>query len=153
MPRKLTPDEAIVSAEIDARIIRMRRDGEHFADIAAAVGLAVSTVHNRFKRWTDAIPESEARMWRVEEVTLLDANIKGLLADLEDPASTPRTRVEIRKEIRFHSESRRKITGIDAPVKREYEILDSGSGDAQLQAEIEEMQREQRAADLLGGTE
>ena len=151
MPKKLTPEEAIASAEIDRQIIAMRRDNMHFADIAVVVGLAQSTCHDRFQRWVDKGTVAEASMWKAEELDLLGRGIRNVLAIAENDSCSPNQRVLAQTEIRLHSESRRGITGINAPTKREFELVDTSQADAQLAREMREMENEIAAANANRG--
>lgn len=146
----MDPEKAIEIAERDRKIIELRRNGTHWRDIADVVGLSMTRCHQIFEAYRKNIPQHVADAWREEELDLLGRGIKDLLVIAEDPDVAPRTRAEAWKEIRQHCESRRKMLGTDAPMKREIEWIDSSSFDAKIQAEIEDMERAARAAEILG---
>lgn len=162
MPRrKLTPEQAVELAQRDRTIIEMRRNNIHWRDIASAVGLSMSGCHRIFETYRRQIPGSELASWREEELDLLGRGIQRLLTIAEDdrvdrngkPIVSAHARAEAWKEIRQHSESRRKMLGVDAPTKREIEIVDTDRDAAQFNAEIAELENQLRATTLLKETE
>lgn len=147
--KKLTAEEELAKAERDRRIIELRRTDMHWRDIAKEVGLSMGMCHRIWKSYVTDIPQSVASEWREQELDLLGTGIRKLLEIANDPAVAHRTRVEARKEIRFHSESRRKITGIDSPVKREIELWDMSSDEASIRAEVAELEAEAKMAEAI----
>lgn len=153
MPKKrLTADEAIALSKRNAHVIQMRRDNHQWADIAAEVGLTPSRCHQIFSQYQNDLPASAVASWRDEELDLLARGIRRLLNIAEDDRRddhgkliiSAHSRVEALKEIRMHSESRRTMLGVDAPKRRELEVVDSR--DVQLHAELAELENEARAA-------
>jgi hypothetical protein len=150
MPAKRqTADEALARAQRDAKVIELRRANWQWADIGAEVGLTAQRCHQIFEAFRLDIPNSVAESYRAEELDLLARGIRDLLVMAMNSAVSERTRAELWKEVRMHSESRRKLLGLDAPVKREVEIWDSSSEEFRLRSEIAEMEREIAAADAV----
>lgn len=141
------PEKAIATAERNARIIELRRSGWHWKDIGAEVDLTMGRCNQIWMEYLRDIPSSEIVHWREEELDILGRGIADLLLRLQNPSLSDRTAVEVWKEIRQHSESRRKMLGVDAPVKREIEFVESTSWEAQMRAEIAELEKmNERAA-------
>jgi hypothetical protein len=86
---------------------------------------------------------------RVEESELADEMIGKLREMVLDASAKFRDRVEAFKALLLWTESKRKLHGLDAPIRREVEILDSSSVDAQLRAELAELEREALAAEAI----
>ena len=149
MPRTKDPENAIATARRDARIVELRRENTHYADIAAEVGLSPARCHQIFTKWMRDIPAGAAATHRDEELDLLARGIRDLLALAQDGQVSARTRAECWKEIRQHSESRRKLLGLDAPLKREIEIVDLSSEESRMNREMAELEAEIRAHDAL----
>lgn len=147
--KKLSADETLERAARDARVVELRRHGWAWADIGADVGLTPQRCHQIFDAFRLSIPNSVAESYRAEELDLLGRGTRDLLAMAMDPTVSERTRAECWREVRMHSESRRKLLGLDVPVKREIEIWDSSSEEARLRSEIAVMQREVAAADAV----
>lgn len=149
MARNRDPEKMIAVAHRDARIVELRRANWAWADIANEVGLCMSRCHQIFEKYRRDIPNSVAEAYRTEELDLLGRGIADLLTLVSNPEVSPRTKAELHREIRQHSESRRKLLGLDAPAKREIEVFDASAAEARERRELDELVREVAAADAL----
>lgn len=148
MPRKkLSGDEEIELANRNAAVIRMRREGWAWRDIADTDGRSMSRCHQIFEEYRREIPRSEHDAWVELELDLLARGIADMLARLQSENMGHGYRVNYWKEVRCFSESRRLITGINAPVRTVSEMIDGTLGDARIAAEVTQWQREAAAAE------
>lgn len=118
--RRTTAPEVLTAQESKARALKLRMRGNSYRAIARALGCSLSTAHGYI---TDALSEiraeckESAEQLREIEIAKLDAAEKEAWkrmrgADDADAAKLLNT-------IKAISESRRKLTGLDAPVKIE----------------------------------
>ena len=135
------------SAAIEARIINLRRDRLAWRDIGAQVGLSHERCRQIFNAAIDRYPAANLAALSAEEDELCDESIHRLRELIADPEITHRNIIEAFKTLLMWSEAKRKIHGIDAPLRREVEMIDTTSMDARLLAEIQQMEAEFRASE------
>lgn len=135
----------IDDARHDARAAELRASGLNYQQIADEMGCSVSTAHDRVWRAIRSAPVEDGTKLRDLELSRLDALIakawEVLVADhplvsngrkfpeLQDSAPV----LAAIRELRHLSESRRKLLGLDAPVKHDVKVSDA------LDADIERL--------------
>ena len=138
-------EKTIDDAEDEARAARLRASGMSYSQIAAEMGCSESTAHGRVWRAIRSAPVEDGTQLRDLELARLDAlTAKAwtvLVADhplvsngrkfpeLQDSAPV----LAAIRELRHLSESRRKLLGLDAPVKHDVKVSDA------LDADIERL--------------
>lgn len=147
-------ERTIDDAENDAHAARLRAQGKTYPEIARIMGCAQSTAHTRVWRAIRAAPVEDGTQLRDLELARLDELTakawEVLLADhplvsngrrFDDLQDSAPVLAAIR-ELRHLSESRRKLLGLDAPVKHDVKVSDA------LDADIERLVAE--LADVAG---
>lgn len=133
----------------EARIFELRTQRVSFAKIGAELGITAQRVHQIFEVARDRIPASRLADLRAEESELADRGIADLLKIAENDSINPRTghpmvsphaRVEAWNAIRGWSESKRRLFGADAPLRKEITVLTDDVVDAAIKKLTDEME-------------
>lgn len=121
----VTPNNSIsmTSAQKSAYVVARRADRIPMRVIAEELGVSTPRIAQIFKRAVDRVPADQVDLMRRQEGELADRAISNLLEIAENIKISPRTRVEAWSAIRSWSESKRKIFGVDSPVRREITIV------------------------------
>lgn len=131
------------AAEREAYIVAQRAARVPFRLIAAELGVSLARVSQVHKRAIDRVPVEAVGAMRAQESELCDRAISNLLEIAENERVSPRTRCEAWGQIRSWSESKRRLFGIDAPVRREINII----SEATIDTAIENLTREMSIMD------
>ncbi|WP_425171357.1 hypothetical protein [Mycobacterium sp.] len=115
----------------EALIIERRTQRVSFPKIGAELGITHQRVQQIFQTARDRIPAARLADLRAEESELLDQAIAGLLV-IATGGKSEHARVEAWRAIIAASESKRKLFGADAPVRREVTVLTESVVDAAL---------------------
>jgi hypothetical protein len=162
VPRPAAP--SVSAADMDARCLELRRHGATYREIAATVGLSVANVHGRVMRGLDRTRREPADALRDLELERLDALQLALTQVLAGQHVTVSGGKVIRDEhgqpLRDHGptiaaaqalvrvqESRRKLLGLDAPVRVDAKLMTVD----QIDARIAELEAELDAQDRAEG--
>lgn len=135
------------SAATEVKIICLRRERRSWRDIGENLGLSHEHCRQLFNKAVSKYPAECLNVMRVEESELADEMICELRKMVLDPLAKYRDRIEGFKALLMWSESKRRLHGVDAPIRREIEIMDTTSMDAQLRAELAELENEHLAAE------
>lgn len=66
------PDATLSSAEIDAKVVALKRDGLTFEQIGAQLGVTKQVVHRRFQRAVTLIRFTEVDAWRQQQLQQIE---------------------------------------------------------------------------------
>lgn len=133
----------------EARIIELREQRVPYRKIAAELGITHTRVIQIFQTARDRIPASRLADLRAEESDLADEAIADLLTIAKNDTINPRTghpmvsphaRVEAWNAIRGFSESKRRLFGADAPLRKEITVLTDDVVDAAIKKLTDEME-------------
>jgi hypothetical protein len=105
--------------------------------IAKELGICEQRVSQIFQVARDRLPAARLADMRAEEAELCDRAIAGLLV-IATTGKSEHARVEAWRAIIFASESKRKLFGADAPMRREVTVLTESVVDAALRKVNEE---------------
>lgn len=153
-------------AEIDADAARLRARGKSYRQIAAIMGCSAPVAHDRVRRALAAVPAEavdELRTIEGERLDLLLQEAERILAtnhvmvshgriirgDDGEPLIDDGPKLQAIAQLRFLSESRRKLTGADAPVKVETKVTIEET--TVMDAEIRELVEQFKAHDQPAG--
>lgn len=136
-------------SEREALIIERRNQRVPFRKIAEELGITHARVQKIFQETRDRIPAARLADLREEESELADRGIASLLDIAENERISPRTRVEAWNSIRAWSESKRKLYGVDAPIRKEITVLTEDVVDAALRKASEEHEAKARELEML----
>jgi hypothetical protein len=121
----------------EAFIIEQRTHRVSFAKIGAELGITPQRVHQIFEKARDRIPAARLADLRAEESELLDQVIAGLL-EIAHKGNSEHARVQAFLGIIHASESKRKLFGADAPMRKEITVLTEDAVDAAIRKLNEE---------------
>lgn len=133
----------------EERILELRSQRVSFPQIAAELGVTKQRVHQIFEKARNRIPASRLADLRAEECELADNAIAALLTIAKDdrinpktgnPMVSPHARVEAWNGIRGWSESKRRLFGVDAPLRREITVLSDDVVDAAIKQLTDDME-------------
>lgn len=138
----------IDNAELDAQAAKYRAMALSYREIAAQMGCTVSTAHQRVKRALAAVPVENVTELRRVELDRMDDLIKRHLViagknhlmvshgRIIPGVSDLGPNLAAMRELRYLSESRRKLLGLDAPALVRVTVTD------EVTAEIERLSME-----------
>lgn len=141
--------DVLERSEREALIFKRREERVSFTAIAAELGISHQRVHQIFNAARDRIPAGRLADLRAEESELADRAIANLLEIAENDTINPRTghpmvsphaRVEAWNAIRGFSESKRRLFGADAPLRKEITVLTDDVVDAAIKKLTDEME-------------
>lgn len=129
-----------------AEVLRLRRQRMTFEKIGQELGFSRQRAHQIYKEALAEIPVLEVNLYRAEQREILDDLVREARAVLErdhitvsngkvitvdgEPLIDDGPKLAAIREIRALEESRRKLDGVDAPVKQEL------SGDVKVRYEV-----------------
>lgn len=134
------------SAANEAKIIELRRQRLPWREIATIVNMSHEGARKCYNRALGRYPAEQLAILRIEEGESLDEAMRHLRV-LALSADSERNRIEAWRAFILASESKRKLYGCDAPVRREIEVLSNDFADARWQAELSELEAQVRAAE------
>lgn len=131
-----TPAEREDSAERDADLMRLRRQGKTFAQIGAELGFSKQYAHRRYTELLKEIPGQEIAEYRREQEERLDGLLREAHSVLArdhihvsqgrvvrdehgQPILDDGPKLAAIREIRAIEERRARLLGLDAPTKTE----------------------------------
>lgn len=162
----LTPEQEQGYAYRAGKILEMRRNRIPMEECAAEFGISVSYAHRIYKKALAEYPTQHAEEYRAEELQLVDEAVHSLLAIARghhevrtkwlksgpveyDYYPTYKDRIEAWNAIQKWSETKRKLTGIDAPTQIQFTTESIQAEVARLLKLIEE--EEQQAIEAGSG--
>lgn len=126
----------ISTAEDDAEAARMRASGFSYREIAKATNCSTSAAHDRVQRALACVPVEAVRELRQVELTRMDDLVKQMLVILRTDhpmvshgrvlpgLSDVRPKIAAVQTLLRISESRRRLLGLDEPIKHEVRVND-----------------------------
>lgn len=152
-------ERTIDDAENDAKAARLRAQRKTYPEIAEIMGCSLSTAYNRVWRAIRSAPVEDGQALRDAELAHLDvlaAKAWEVLVSEHPLVSNGKRFDDLRdaapvlaaiRELRQLSESRRKLLGLDAPVKHDVKVSDGLDADIErLVAELAGMAGRGQAA-------
>lgn len=121
----------------EAFIIEQRTRRVPFRTIGAELNISAQRVHQIFEAARDRIPAQRLADLRAEESELLDQVIAGLM-DIAHNGKSEHAKVQAWLGIIHASESKRKLFGADAPLRKEITVLTEDAVDAAIRKLNEE---------------
>lgn len=129
--------DMIETSQREAFIIEQRTKRVPLRTIGAQLGISPQRVHQIFEAARDRIPAARLADLRAEESELLDQVIAGLL-EIATNGKSEHAKVQAWLGIIHASESKRKLFGADAPMRKEITVLTEDAVDAALRKLNEE---------------
>ena len=126
----------VSTAEDDANAARMRASGFSYREIAKATNCSTSAAHDRVQRALAAVPVEAVRELRQVELERMDDLVKQMLVILRSDhplvshgrvmpgLSDVRPKIAAVQTLLRISESRRRLLGLDEPIKHEVRVND-----------------------------
>lgn len=120
--RSKTDPFSLTAAQRQVRAVKLRQQGYGYREIARKLDCSLGTAH---KYVADALAEirdtckEEAQVLRELEIAKLDEAERLVWQSLRKQGNKPAEVAMLAGSIKSLSESRRKLTGLDAPVKLE----------------------------------
>lgn len=155
----LTPEQEQGNQYRAARILAMRKDRFTWQECADEFGISIAYAHRIYNKALADIPTQHAEEYRAEELQLVDEAVHSLLAIARghhevrtkwlksgpveyDYYPTYKDRIEAWNAIQKWSETKRKLTGIDAPTQIQFTTESIQAEVARLMRLIEEEEQQ-----------
>jgi hypothetical protein len=142
-------EDELALAQREARIAELRSQRVPFREIAKELDISHQRVHTIWRNLLERIPTAHLDRYRDEERELCDDAARDLLTLIRDPQATPSNRVRAWEVLAKWAERKSRLLGLDAPIRRELEISDTGSWEHRMRAVIAEEERALRAERAL----
>lgn len=126
--RKLSED----TARLTARIVELRGQRYKWDDIARIVDHSKGYCCDLYHRALSEIPVANVVQAREEEVRLAEDATRKLIEEATDDSNSPRTRIEAWNSIRGWREHIARMTGLNAPVKSQVQVITEDHIDAAI---------------------
>jgi hypothetical protein len=130
--------QRLIAAERRAQVVALRRRRLTFDEIGAELGVSRQRAHAIWRAALAEIPAAQLDEHRIEELALIDDAIANLMPIARDH-KRPRSAIEAWNAIRGWAERKAKLLGLDAPGKRQIEVITADVIDreiARLEAEL-----------------
>jgi len=120
--RSKTDPMSLTAAQRQVRAVKLRQQGYGYREIGRKLGCSAGTAHGYVAKAMAEIRDDckeEAQLLRELEIAKLDEAERLVWQSLRRPGNKPAEVAALVGTIKSLSESRRKLTGLDAPVKLE----------------------------------
>jgi hypothetical protein len=128
------------SQRADHVVRRYTEDRWTFAQIGAELGVTRQRAHRIWQTALEKAPAPRIHEYRKEAVQFADQRVQELIALQRQPGTAGRTYAELERQIILWEERKAKVLGIDAPTRKEINVITSDAIDAEIRRLTTEMQ-------------
>lgn len=139
-------ERQLASAKRAEQVVAWRSEGVTFAEIGHRLGVSMQRAYQIWEKALAEAPRVKVQQYRQTQLELIDKATRELLAITADPSVTPRTKVEAWNGLRAWQERLARLTGIDAPTRKEVRVIPEDAIDAEIKKLTAQMEEEAKAA-------